>query len=157
MQFRDLARGREYLPFAWDALERQAAAAVAKAHPGAGHPEPATRSFTVSDTRTSPAPASAAPRADANGDPTDIVADHRAFAGRQPGADFDVEQPDLLRDGTGAANAARRTVEGGEKAVAGRFISSRWSRSNCDALLPHGGHQCSAKRASSDARVRLMA
>ena len=28
---------------------------------------------------------------------------------------------DFLGDGTGAANAARRTVKGGEKAVAGRF------------------------------------
>ena len=39
----------------------------------------------------------------------------------ESGTDLDAERPDFLGNGTGAANAARWTVEGREKAIAGRF------------------------------------
>jgi hypothetical protein len=39
----------------------------------------------------------------------------------EPGTDFETERPDFLGNGAGAANAARRTVKGGKKAVTGRF------------------------------------
>ena len=37
----------------------------------------------------------------------------------EPGADFDAKLPDLAGNGAGTTDAARRTVEGGENAVAG--------------------------------------
>jgi hypothetical protein len=73
----------------------------------------------VLDTRTWLAPASAATRADVDGDAADIVADHFALAGMQPGSDLDAERLDFLDDGAGATNATRGTVESREKSVAG--------------------------------------
>jgi hypothetical protein len=39
----------------------------------------------------------------------------------EPGPDLDAERRDFLGDGAGATNAARGTVEGREKSVAGGF------------------------------------
>jgi hypothetical protein len=39
----------------------------------------------------------------------------------QSGANFDAKRPDFIGNGAGAADAAGRTVKGGENAVAGRF------------------------------------
>ena len=53
-----------------------------------------------------------------NGNAADIVVDHFALAGMEPGTHFDAERPDLVGNGAGAADPARRTVEGGKNAVA---------------------------------------
>src|SRR5712664_3276164 len=106
----------EYTPFAGDALER-VAAAVAKPQPRAGHQilhGARDQNLVCAGKRRNT-------RADVNSNTADIVADHFALAGMKPGADFDAERLDFLGNGTGAANAARRTVKGREKAVAGRF------------------------------------
>ena len=56
-----------------------------------------------------------------NRNAADIMVQYFALAGMEPGTDFDAERPDFLGNGTGAANAARRTIKGREDAVAGRF------------------------------------
>ena len=61
------------------------------------------------------------PRANVNSDTTNIVADHFALACMEPSTDLYAERPDFLGNGTGAANAARWTVKGGEKTVARCF------------------------------------
>ena len=104
------------MPFAGNTLEGLAAA-VAEAQPGARHQvlygarhQHLARTGERRDAR-----------ADVNGNPTDIVVDHFAFAGMEPSTDFDPKRPDLLGNGAGAADAARRSVEGGKNAVAGRL------------------------------------
>jgi hypothetical protein len=59
--------------------------------------------------------------ADVDGDAADVVADHFALAGVEPGSDLDAERRDFLGDRAGATNAARGTVERPEKSVAGGF------------------------------------
>ena len=84
------------------------------------NPEPATRSFTVLDTSTSPAPGKRCDsRADVNGDAADIVAHHFALASMKPGTNFDAKRFDFFGNSASATNAARRTVEGSENAIAG--------------------------------------
>jgi hypothetical protein len=61
------------------------------------------------------------PRAYVNSDTANIVADHFALACMEPSTDLYAERPDFLGNGTGAANAARWTVKGGEKAVSSCF------------------------------------
>ena len=56
-----------------------------------------------------------------NGDTADIIAHHLALAGMQARTNLDAERLDLLSDGAGAADAARRPVKGRQKAVAGGF------------------------------------
>src|SRR3954453_2306986 len=103
----------ENLPFAGDALEWTTAAA-AEAQAGTGHQilhgaryQNLARAGQRGDART-----------DVNGDAADIVADHFALAGMQPGADLDADRPDFVGDRAGTANAARWTVKRCEKAVA---------------------------------------
>ena len=85
-------------------------------------PEPATRSFTVRDTSTSPGPASAlTARRDVDGDAADVVAHHLALARVDARADADALLLGGVEDRARAADRARRAVEGGEEAVAGRL------------------------------------
>ena len=86
-------------------------------------PEPATRSFTVLETSTSPALRQRADaRADVHGHPADVVAHDLALAGVQAGAHVDAERR-TARCAIARAQriAARRTVERGEEAVAHRL------------------------------------
>jgi len=48
-----------------------------------------------------------------DGEATDLVTDHLALAGVQPGTDLDPERADSQADGASAAHAARGAVEGG--------------------------------------------
>jgi hypothetical protein len=83
-------------------------------------PEPATRSFTVLETSTSPAPASPATR-DMYGDATDVLTRELDLARVQTRPDFDPKRPDRTRDGAGAADRHRGPVERGEQTVAREF------------------------------------
>ena len=83
-------------------------------------PEPATRSFTVLETSTSPGCALRGDAgADVDGDPADLAVDQLALAGVQAGADLEAELAHRLGDRAGAADRPGRAVEGGEEAVAG--------------------------------------
>src|SRR5206468_10375423 len=57
--------------------------------------------------------------ADVYGEAADVVATHLTLARVQPGAHVEAERPADLTDGVGAADGARRTVEGRQQAVAG--------------------------------------
>src|ERR1700720_1059601 len=98
----------KYAPFTGNTLERLAAA-VAEAQARARHQvlDGARHQHLARTGERRDA------RADVNRNTADIVADHFALAGMESGTDFDPERPDLLGDCTGAAHAARWTVEGG--------------------------------------------
>src|SRR3990172_6715412 len=51
--------------------------------------------------------------ANVHGDAADIVADHLALAGVEPGSRLDSQLPGLVADGAGAADTAGGAVEGG--------------------------------------------
>src|SRR5690606_2740790 len=55
---------------------------------------------------------------DVDGDAADVVAGDGDLAGVEPGAQLEAERARLLAQRDRAADRARRTVEGGEKAVA---------------------------------------
>jgi len=85
-------------------------------------PEPATKSLTVLDTKTSLRPASAATRAPyVNSDTADIVTDHFALACMKSSTDLDAERLDLIGYGASAADATRRAIKSCKKAIAGRL------------------------------------
>ena len=63
----------------------------------------------------------AGPRCDVHGDAGEIVRQALAFAGVDAGADADPEVVRAVPDGEPAAHGARRAVEDGEHAVAGRL------------------------------------
>lgn len=58
--------------------------------------------------------------ADVNGNAAHLIPHDLALAGMEPGADVDPERPDVVGDRAGAADTARRTVEGRQEAVTGR-------------------------------------
>jgi hypothetical protein len=107
---------RENTPFARNALER-VDATVTEAQPGAGH--------QILDSARHQNLGWAGERRDTrayvNGDSTDVVADYFALTCMEPGTDLYSERLDFLGNGTGAANAACRTVKGGQKTVARRL------------------------------------
>jgi len=103
----------EDTPFPGNTFERMDAT-VAEAQPGAGHQ-------ILYGARYQDLAGAGERRyacADVNGNSADIVADHFALACVKSGPEFDAERLDLLRNGAGTANAARRTVKCGEEAVA---------------------------------------
>src|SRR4029453_9521236 len=111
----DSVHGKEP-PLARDTLELLGAAvrkrdtrADDKALAGAGD-EPLVRPGECAD-----------PRADVDGHAADVVADELALAGVQAGAHIDVERSHGVRDRSRTADPARRSVEGGEEAVAQRL------------------------------------
>ncbi|MGY2909683.1 hypothetical protein ACVWVY_008704 [Bradyrhizobium sp. URHC0002] len=61
------------------------------------------------------------PRTNVNSDTANIVTNHFALARVEPRPYLYAERLDFLGNGTGAANAAGWTVEGGEKAVSSCF------------------------------------
>jgi hypothetical protein len=110
------AFSRKYTPFAGDTLERLNAA-VTETQPGAGDQVlygARYKNLACTGKRRNA-------RADVNGDAADIISDHLAFAGMEPGTNLDTERLDFLGNRTRAANPASRTVKGSEKAVARRF------------------------------------
>src|SRR5439155_3772851 len=61
------------------------------------------------------------PRADVHRDPADLAADELALACVDAGADLETEVPHRVHDLARATHRARRPVERGEKAIAGRL------------------------------------
>ena len=85
------------------------------------NPDPATRSFTVEDTRISPGLGLGRNAgSDVDRDPGDLLADDLALAGVQAGADLEPELAYGGSDRLRAADCSDRPVEGGEEPVAGR-------------------------------------
>src|SRR5204862_5693863 len=82
-------------------------------------PAPATRSFTVCETSTSPPSARAATRPDHDGEPGHFALVQLALADVNAGPDLQAELVHSLDDRLGAANRPGWAVEGREEAVAG--------------------------------------
>ena len=77
-----------------------------------GIPDPTTKSTTVRDTRISERSAKAAtPRADVDGDPTDVVPNANDFTGVQPCPNVDSEGVKFVANGQPALDSPGRTVE----------------------------------------------
>jgi hypothetical protein len=106
----------EYTPFAGNAFEG-VEPTVAEAQPRASHQilhGAGYRNLVCAGERRHT-------RAYVNGDSTYIVADRLALPGVKAGTDFDSERPDFFGHGAGAANATRRAVERGQKAIASQL------------------------------------
>ena len=82
-------------------------------------PEPATRSFTVEETRTSPGPATAAIRAPMCTAIPPLVAYLLAFACVETSADIEAQRAHRLRDRPGTHDRAGRPIEACQETVAG--------------------------------------
>src|SRR5471030_2856068 len=104
------------MPFTRNTLEWPNAA-VGETQPGAGH----EILYCARDQNLASTGKRRDARTDMDGDAANIVAHHFALAGMEPGANVDAERSDFLGNSTGATNATRRPIEGGEKAVTGRL------------------------------------
>src|SRR6476659_11220439 len=82
-------------------------------------PEPATRSFTVQETKTSPGPARAAIRAPIFTAIPTILSDDLALTGVETRADFQAELAERRRDRGGAPDHSDGSVERREESIAG--------------------------------------
>ena len=111
---RSASSDREQAPFAGDAGKRPAPA-VGELEPGAGD--------EVADGLRHEHLAGRGLSGDAGGDlhreAADAVPLELDLAGVHPGADADAERPERADDRAGAADGARRAVEGGEDPIAG--------------------------------------
>ena len=85
-------------------------------------PEPATRSFTVCDTSTSPAPPAPKRAHQWRRRYPPPSVQQLAFAGVQADADLQAEFAHRLMDGQSTADRAGRSVEPGEEPVPGRIL-----------------------------------
>ena len=92
-------------------------------------PEPATRSFTVLETRTSPGSAAATRAPIWTAIPPIFVRDHLALTGMQTAAHFEAERSHFVTNTARTANRAGRPIECRKQAVEGsdrlRFPTGR--------------------------------
>ena len=75
--------------------------------------------MTVRETSTSPGPATDPTRgADVDGNTAEILPDEFALAGMEAGAHLDLKAAHRITSRAGAADGARRAIEGGQETVA---------------------------------------
>src|ERR671918_1014720 len=101
-------------------------------------PDPATRSFTVDETSTSPGPARH-PSTDVHGDPPHAPVDQLAFPGVQTGPDRKAEPGELVGDRAGTPDRPCWTVERRQEPVTCRVHLSppeATERSSHDGVVP---------------------